>query len=305
MWKHYFEELFSFSPSQFRGILVLLVLIVVATIIKKYIENRPAFNEKELAAFNHRVDSFEKMYKSAPVDTIAETADSSYTTVSEPVNTEIRLFDFNPNTITAEDWKKLGVPGFMIERIFHYKEKGGRFYSAGDLKKMYGFTDDLFQKLKPFIKINGSHTDSGLYRQQESISGDQEDVSIDINSADTSVLKKLSGIGSKLAARIVKYRQKLGGFYSIGQLKEVYGISSELFSKIKFKLILSDAIHFILINKMPYDSIAQQPYLKMLASKIIHCRKQNGDFHSLEELQSCAGISDSIMQKISHYVSLR
>jgi competence protein ComEA len=305
MWKRYFEELFSFSPSQFRGILILLFLIVVATIIKKYIESRPAFNEKELAAFDHRVDSFQRMYKYVPGDSGDETQDSVYTTMSESENGSVSFTVFNPNTISAGDWKKMGVPEKVIDRIVHYEEKGGRFHSADDLKKIYGFTDDLFQKLKPFIKISINSPDSNFNKRQEATERKHKTIFVDINSADTTLFKQLAGIGSKLALRIVKYRDKLGGFYSINQLTEVYGISSDVFSKIKSQLVVSGPVHTILINKMPYDTIVQQPYLKMFASKIIHCRKQNGDFHSLDELKTCAGISDSILQKISPYISLQ
>src|SRR6185503_6381802 len=151
------------------------------------------------------------------------------------------LFYFDPNTISSADWKRLGLRDKTIQTIEKYLSKGGHFYKTEDLQKVYGLHKDEYERLLPHVKIESKTLASSEQfvspkpgnETQLSKSYTAKYAAIDINTADTSALISLPGIGNKLASRIVNFRDKLGGFYSIEQVGETYGLPDSTFQKIK------------------------------------------------------------------------
>lgn len=110
-----------------------------------------------------------------------------------------------------------------------------------------------------------------------------------LNEMDTTQWKKIPGIGSSYAARIIKYRNSLGGFTSINQLKEVYGVDNELFDKIshyiKEESNTTDKCKKLEINKLEFKEILAHPYIDYEQTKaIVNLRKRIGKISSIEEL---------------------
>lgn len=129
---------------------------------------------------------------------------------------------------------------------------------------------------------------------------------IDINKADTTVFISLPGIGSKLAARIINYRESLHGFYSVQQVGEVYGLADSIFQKIKPWLVVTE-IPFQKIN-INTAGVAElvHPYISYnLAKVIIQYRNQHGKFTGLEELKKIILIDQLLYNKIVPYLTLR
>ena len=81
---------------------------------------------------------------------------------------------------------------------------------------------------------------------------------IDLNSADTTLLKRVPGIGSSFARRIVKYRDLLGGYYVVEQLQEVYGMDRERYDAIHPYFTIGTAVRPLTLT---IDSISYHPYL--------------------------------------------
>ena len=232
-----------------------------------------------------------------------------------------QLFYFDPNTISAEGWKQLGLRSKTIGTILKYLSKGGRFYDALDLKKIYGLRAEEYGRLEQYIRINKPATDgeaivkkrAPYYAREQS---DQRQPSnnirppskriIDINTADTTDWINLPGIGSKLAARIVTFRERLGGFYDIEQIRETYGLADSTFQKILPLLAKGDhPIKKININTATPEILKQHPYIKWnLASAIIRYREQHGPFTSLESLLQIAAITPPVYNKLLPYLAL-
>jgi competence ComEA-like helix-hairpin-helix protein len=129
---------------------------------------------------------------------------------------------------------------------------------------------------------------------------------IPVNSTDTAALIALPGIGSKLAARIISFREKLGGFYSVEQIGETYGLPDSTFQKIKGRLQVEEStIRKINLNTATKDELKVHPYIRWhLANAIVEYRNQHGSFKSLEELKNIVLIDEAIFAKMIPYLSL-
>jgi competence protein ComEA len=129
----------------------------------------------------------------------------------------------------------------------------------------------------------------------------------DINSADTSAFIALPGIGSKLAARIVLFRDRLGGFYEVEQIREVYGLQDSVFQKISPLLKCNgNNVRKININDAEKEVLKGHPYIRWeIANALVAYRDQHGSFHSAEDLRKLENIDRDALKKIMPYISFK
>lgn len=229
---------------------------------------------------------------------------STYTTINRT------LFNFDPNTASAESLKQLGLRDKIVHTIINYRSKGGRFKTAEDLQKIYGLSAHDFDALKPYVKIvlsskadTASHFSSTY--PKKSYAYTKIPIVVDINKADSVMLEKLPGIGSKLSSRIINYRKKLGGFYSINQIAETWGLADSVFQHIKPHLSLSNpSLQKININIASDIELDAHPYITKSQAKIIVAyRNEHGMFSSIELLKRLPFASEDWFNKISPYLA--
>lgn len=240
--------------------------------------------------------------------------DSKKSNYYETKSSKGELFYFDPNTISTSEWKRLGIRDKTIQTIEKYLSKGGHFSTPEDLQKIYGLHKDEFERLKPYVKIESKPANSTeQFVSSTSIEAIRPAKTfatrysvIDINSADTSSLIALPGIGSKLAARIVTFREKLGGFYSVDQVGETYGLPDSTFQKIKQYLKLDNAsVKKININTATIDEMKAHPYIKYsIANPIVAYRNEHGSFSKIEDIKKVMAVTDEIYKKIAPYLTL-
>jgi competence ComEA-like helix-hairpin-helix protein len=129
-------------------------------------------------------------------------------------------------------------------------------------------------------------------------------MAIDINSADTTVFISLPGIGSRLASRIVNFRNKLGGFYSVTQVGETFGLPDSTFQKIRLYLKLGNTpVRKININTATVDELKAHPYLKYaVANPIVSYRNEHGPFSRIEDIRNVLVVTEEIFLKIAPYL---
>ena len=128
---------------------------------------------------------------------------------------------------------------------------------------------------------------------------------LDVNKADSILFEQLPGIGEKLSSRIVRYRERLGGFISLEQLKEVYGIQDSLFQQLKGQLLLnkSELPRKLSINKADYKALRQHPYVSHLMAKILLAYLRAHDrIKDEEELNSINGLDKKELEKLLPYL---
>ncbi len=207
-----------------------------------------------------------------------------------------QLFRFNPNKLSTAQWAKLGLSQAQIKVINNYHTKGGRFYTKEDVKKIYAITDDDYQRLSPFIDL----PERPAYIKKS-------DVIVEINSADTSKLMQIRGIGSGFAARILRYRDRLGGYYNKKQLKEVFGVDSLMYLDIApFIKVNNRLITKINLNKATMNSLMVFPYLTYKQKNaIVEYHNQHGDYSGTADLKNIPIIDDNILRKIEPYICFK
>ena len=178
------------------------------------------------------------------------------------------LFYFDPNTASSDEWKRLGLREKTIITLQKYIAKGGRFYKPEDIGKIWGLHASDVKPLLPFVKIQPQFTSAPIAGKTFGEGKRFEKPTyapaiVDINIADTTAWIALPGIGSKLAQRIINFREKLGGFYKIEQVGETFGLADSTFQKIKLKLqIGTTAVRQININTATMEEMKAHPYIR-------------------------------------------
>ena len=229
MKKEHWKDYFSFTKKE-RTALVILFIIMVGMLILPYAY--PS-NFGELK-FDKETDAkISQLYVSAN-DSVAG-ANAQDTTISSHTNLDQSpvLFEFDPNTLDADGWKKLGIKDKVIHTILNYRNKGGRFKVPADIEKIYGLSKKETSLLLPYIKIKEQPAQTIKTYAAQPKEKAVEIKPVHINTATAEEWKALPGIGDVLSNRIVKFRNKAGGFTSIDQVAKTYGLPDSTFQKIK------------------------------------------------------------------------
>ncbi|MET3979363.1 competence protein ComEA [Mucilaginibacter sp. UYP25] len=273
--KTQFKNYISFTKKEWNGMVVLLLLIAVvlaAPYVYQWYHKDSTINVTEfnadLAALNH----------------------ANPRHLNDSKSPENDLFKFDPNTISAGDWQRLGITAKQAAIIKNYTTKGGRFRKAEDLQKIYGLTKVDYARLAPFIVIPNEKA--------------QPNVVLELNSADSAKLTTINGIGGAYAKRIIYYRERLGGFITKEQLKEVFGMDNLKYDEIKGQVRVDAArIRKININTISFDKLRLMPYLSYKqVNAIIEYRNQHGNYTSINDLANIAIIDANILRKIEPYI---
>jgi DNA uptake protein ComE-like DNA-binding protein len=205
------------------------------------------------------------------------------------------LFEFDPNSASADDWKKLGFGEKQIATIQNYTAKGGKFKSAEDLKKIYGIKNEQYEKIKNYITISSAQKSKQINKK----------TIVDLNNAGVEMLKNYGGFWRYNAEKIVQYRTALGGFVDKSQLYELYGVKKEYVDKITDSIFIDlSRLTKIRINFASTDEFAKHPYLSgKNAQDITRFRDLNGPFTDLKKLKQNKIISESTYNQVYPYLS--
>lgn len=217
------------------------------------------------------------------------------------------VFDFDPNTLSKDSLMLLGLSAYAANNIIKYRASGGKFSESGDLSRIYGMEEQVFNKIRPYVKIKKRPAERKTHKtikpnwnkKKYSI----ELNSININTADTTTLKSLNGIGTVYANRIVKFRNSLGGFFAIDQIRDVWGISDSLFISIEPYLTIDvDDLQKKNINLLDKEKLVKHPYIDWKKAKaIISYRKMHGDYKSMDDFKKLHGIETDFVDTLKHY----
>ncbi|MEO7802623.1 MAG: helix-hairpin-helix domain-containing protein [Ginsengibacter sp.] len=313
MWKHFLSAYFNFSKKERTGVIALLTGIIFLMLLPflfplfktKEIHDKKEF-EKEVALLKSIETAPAKIYQKDSTGIYAQDYDLPAENNYKPARHKEEFY-FNPNTLSEAGWQKLGIKDKTIATIKKYIAKGGKFYKPEDLKKIWGIAPQDAQRLLPYVKIEApaviAYTTS-TFTPSEKKPFVRKELLVDINDADTTAFIALPGIGSKLAQRIINFRTKLGGFYSVDQVKETFGLPDSTFKKIQKQLIShNSAIQKININTATVDDLKVHPYIRYnLANAIVQYRTQHGTFNAISDIKKIVLVTDSIYNQVEHYL---
>ncbi len=305
-----------FSKKNRTGILILLVVITTIFISTKYIYplvvNDEPITNKAIASATDSL-TVKQADDSKKINTYNDyNTDEGYQAYSKKSYNNTfsgTMFYFDPNTLDAVGWQKLGIKDKTVASMQKYIAKGGRFREPEDLQKVWGLRDDEKERLIPYVRIAASAQPiyTNNYTPYEKKTYEKKVIApVDINAGDSAAFDALPGIGGGYSRRIINFRNRLGGFYKVEQIGETFGLPDSVFQKIKPLLKISgNDVRKLNINTAKEEELKAHPYIRWQLAKVITAyRSQHGDFKTLQELKKIMTIDEETYNKISPYLTI-
>lgn len=308
----FIKDYFNFNKRQERGVLVLSVIFLVSLCVNhfgpKYFTEAPAHFSRnapflvQLKTVKYEAEKAKPKYK---------TKKSTYQNPRKKSEL-VHLSYFDPNHVSSKQLLKMGLSDYVVNNMMKYRGKGGFFKSKSDLSKIYGMEESVFKQLEPYIQIDlpepKKKKELEIKKLDKLVSAKLKVKAppVDINIADSLELLKVSGIGPFYAGAIVKYRNRLGGYLKIEQLKELYKMDEEKYAKMLLGLCLDTIIiRKVPINTADFKSILRHPYINYETTKyLVNKRKQLVKFSAMYQLKDPIHFPDSLYQKLEPYLYL-
>lgn len=293
MWRNFF-----YYSRQQRIVVVLSIMIMLVSVIIIFLYSGNTKSEKIAFAPSDSIDEFIENIKVLELPTY-----------KSHKNNEIQFLPhiFDPNKEDSASMLNMGLPKYVVSNIVKYRNKKGVFKSVSDLRKIYGMDETLFRKLEPYVSIDivnhlekKSKGDS-IFKKDTVTNKFSKGTYVDLNNSDTTVLKRVPGIGINIAKMIIAYRNMLGGFYSVEQLDEIEYVNDDM-----KKWFVVDSINTtkININKVSLDRLRNHPYINFYQAKvIIEFRKKRGKIRNLSQLSLFDEFTEKDLNRLKYYVS--
>ncbi|WP_341227075.1 helix-hairpin-helix domain-containing protein [uncultured Arcticibacterium sp.] len=228
-----------------------------------------------------------------------------------PKSESIKYTIFNPNTATEEILLKNGISKYAAKNLINFRNKGKVYKTKEELLKVYGLSENLYKRIEPYIDLP-SQEDDRDYNTFERIYEDTTSVKVtfkapsinpfDINLASMEDLTQIRGIGEVFAKRIIKYREGLGGFYKLEQVKNTYGLADSTYQELVKFAFLNEPNKKVKINKIETNDWKTSLLKNYQKKAIIAYRKQHGNFKTIEDLAPIRVLNPKLLEQISPYL---
>ena len=248
-----------------------------------------------------------------PADSVSRrAADGTGTVVfpdSAPPVRRAERFVFDPNTADSTALLRLGLQAWQVRNIYKYRAAGGIFRTKEDFARVYGLTQKEYRELEPYIRISADYQPAALLVAEKVVARDtlrfpvklQEGETVDLSAADTTLLKRVPGIGSYYARRIVDYGRRLGGYVSVDQLDEIKDFPTE--AKHYFVVVASRP-QPLNLNALSVDELKRHPCLNYYQARAItDYRRKHGPLKSLDDLRLLPDFSEDQLRRLAPYVA--
>jgi competence protein ComEA len=296
-------EYFKFNRTERTGILLVIVCIA-AVLAWPCLKPVPNEGESGYESYAAEIARFEKSLQQS-ADSAEEARQLDFQQMDRSLaESKLKPFPFDPNTLPAADWSRMGMTDRQIRTIKNYLSKGGQFRKNEDLARMFCITESEYRILEPFIRIPAQAEKPFAEKKPEAKKA-FEVLKVELNSADSVTLLKLYGIGPSFAKRILKYRKLLGGFYSKEQLLEVYGFDRDRYDKLQAYCDADPSlITRISINRVKTEELKRHPYFPYATAKAIVDQRivLGGRFTSTDQIRKVPGMSEELFARIKPYL---
>jgi len=247
-----------------------------------------------------------------------------YIPYDEGLSPSKECFYFDPNTADSTQLLRLGLQPWQVRNIYRYRAKGGVYRKKEDFARLYGLTVKDYRRLEPYIRISEDYLPASTlvggrgdindrnYRDYSNYSTYKKDSlrypvkiregeHVVLNTADTSMLRKVPGIGAYYAKEIVRYGKWLGGYVHVSQLDEIDNFPKE--AK-KYFVITDPHPQKLSINKLTLQQLRRHPYINYYQAKaIVDYRRLHGDIKSLRDLRFSSDFTDEDIRRLEPYIA--
>lgn len=294
------KEFFYFPKSDRRVMIFLLVVIVLSVILIGVTDNGGM--SSQLAG----TDSLK-----ADTVTYGKTVRRQRHYVYNVEKAPRELFAFDPNTADSTQLLRLGLQPWQVQNIYKYRAKGGVYRKPSDFARLYGLTAKQYRELLPYIRISDDYRPAAeLYGNTDEKKYERDTVLypvklepgqyVMLDDADTTALKKVSGIGRYYASEIVRYRNALGGYVSVSQLSEIEGFPETALPYFK---VSGHSVRKLNLNRMTLNQLKRHPYINFYQARhIIDYRRLKGPLRSLDDLKLLKDFTPRDIERLRPYV---
>ena len=187
----------------------------------------------------------------------------------------------------------------QIDRLLAFRKENKYVNSIKEFQAVTQVSDSLLNAISPYFKFPDWVKNNKEFKKDSPYSNlafvkKGKLVVIDINQATKEDLIKINGIGEGISMRILRFKESLGGFVSMNQMNDIWGLSPEVIDKLNtnFKVSGQSDIKKIDINKASIKELSQFPYFNYpIAKQIVTFRSMNGDFKNVDDLTKIKGLS--------------
>lgn len=293
----------SFGKGERIAIISILACIIVLVVLNLFHRPHTTLDKASL----HNLDSLLALRQSALE------AYQEQKAAKPEERAALQPFPFNPNTLTEEEGRSIGLTDRQIRNITNYRDKGGKFYSKQDLAKLYTISEEDFAQLEPFIIL--PEVTRKEYSKQKTETKENQNVAeekkapkaipvVDLNTVDSATLVELPQIGAYTASRIVVYREKLGGFLNKEQFLEVKGMDQARYDAVSPYIDLGEvSIAKIDVNRADFKTLVNHPYLNYnQVKRIFNQREKRGMIKDWNQLKALLEEEEPVHPYLEYYV---
>ena len=294
---HKFKSHFKFSKQERSGIFFLLLIIVALQVVFYVVKYTSSNFEGNLSLDRDTQDKIDALKQNS------QQKDS------------IRIYPFNPNFISDYKGYTLGMSVEEIDRLHAFRAQNKFVNNSYEFQNITKISDSLLKAISPNFKfpewvknksVSQRKIPSATFQKELDAHKDKFQIK-DLNSATAEDLKAISGIGEKLALRIIKFRNRLGGFMVEDQLYDVYGLEPDVVNRTvkRFKVLSQPQMEKINVNSASAEEISKLIYIRYnVAANIVEYREVNGSFSSLDELTKIEDFPIDKIHNIKLYLTL-
>jgi len=288
---------FKLSKQERSGIFFLLLIIVALQVVFYVVKYTASNVEGNLSVDKETQDKIDALKQNS------KQKDS------------IQIYPFNPNFISDYKGYTLGMSVEEIDKLHAFRAQNKFVNNSHEFQNITKVSDSLLKEISPYFRFPEWVNTKSVSQRKTPSSASQRESDVqkgnfqikDLNNATVEDLKSISGIGEKLALRIIKFRNRLGGFIVDDQLYDVYALEPVVVKRTfeRFKVLSQPQIEKINVNSASVEEISKLIYIRYyVATKIVEYREVNGSFSSLDELTKIPDFPIDKIHRIKLYLTL-
>lgn len=297
-----FKEFFYMQKSDRKVLLLLLLVAAIALVVVFLVDSSPMSSEE--------TDADTTVVASQP--TTQGTVRTQYYKVEEK---KTERFAFDPNTADSTQLLRLGLQPWQVRNIYKYRAAGGIYRKKEDFARLYGLTVKQYRELEPYIHISSDYRPASELFEKPVRQLHVEDSSrtlrypvklkegetIDLSVADTTLLRRVPGIGSYYARRIREYGERLGGYVSISQLQEIDDFPEE---SLGYFTLSNPSIKKLNVNQLSQSELRRHPYISYSQARaIVDYRRKHGRIDNLDQLRLLPDFTAEKIGRLRPYIT--